>query len=130
MKRRCLLVSTIVGSGSLLSGCTDEELPETPDKGTLWIQNQTNSKQGIEVTVRDESSTVVLSEEYKLSPQESDDSQIRETGVVSLNETYSVQATTADHHGNYKWEVLEGTGILYVVIKDEELSFATEPFEG
>lgn len=130
MRRRRLLASTIVGSVSLLSGCTGQQLPETPDKATLWIQNQTDSGQHIEVTVTDESNNSVLSEDYKLSPVESDDSQVRETGAVSLDETYSVQTTTTDYNANYKWETSEGTGILYIVINDEELSFSTEPFEG
>ncbi|MDJ1433416.1 hypothetical protein [Halostagnicola sp. A-GB9-2] len=130
MERRHLLVSAIVGSAFSLSGCVGQQLPETPDKGTLWIQNQTNTKQVIGVEITDERSAVVLSEEYELSPEESDNSHTRETRVVSLNETYPVEATTADHDANYKWEVTEGTGILYVVIEDEELSFVPEPFEG
>gem|GEM_PF-3082130 len=130
MKRRQYLSLTFVGGTFLFSGCVGQQYPETPDEGTLWMQNQTSSSQRIEVEIADESSAVVLSEEYELSPEESDDSHIRERGIVSLNETYSVQASTPDHNSNYEWEVSEGTGILYLVIKDEELSFAPEPFEG
>lgn len=130
MKRNQFLSLTFVGGTFLLSGFVGQRYPETPDEGILWIRNQTNSSQVIEVEITDESSAVVLSEEYDLSPEESDDSHAREPGIVSLYETYSVQATTADHDANYEWEVSEGTGILYVVIADEELSFVPEPFEG
>ncbi len=129
MKRRQFVVLS-VGGTFLLSGCAENQQPETPDEGSIRVVNQTDSSQGIEVEVADENSEVILSEQYELSPEDSDGSQALESEIVNLNETYSVQSITANHNSNYEWEVSEGTGLLYVGIKDDGLIFDPEPFEG
>jgi len=131
MQRRFLLTTAISCGTLLVAGCSEGALreTETPDEGHLRIYNNAESEIVLDVRISDEESNVVYSENHSLSPENTNGDVVSESPGTAVGNTYAVVVESADFEESVEWEVTDGTGILFIEIKETGVEINQSPFE-